>query len=134
MPTKLDHKHKQLPYDAPYAYFENFDDKLKARIEAANTGPTRVWWMQPRWQIATAAVLLFSGAWFFNGQQTKPLTLAEISPEEKVDYLYTHTDTYFTLLAGEEELELSMENIWLNKAEAESYLESENLEILITEL
>lgn len=122
-----------MPYDAPYAYFENFENRLKAKMESAAPQPL-IWWQQARWKMAMAAVVMLTAAWFFNSQLTNELTLAEISAEDKVEYLYTHTDTYYSLLAGDEELELEIENVWTTPEEAAAYLEEENLEILMTEL
>jgi hypothetical protein len=133
MSTKLDHIDKKLPYDAPYAYFENFENRLKGRLESEAPQPL-IWWQQARWKLAMAAVVMITAAWFFNSQLNNELTLAEISAEDKVEYLYTHTDAYFSLLAGDEELALEMENVWMTPEEAEAYLEEENLEILMTEL
>lgn len=134
MHNKLDHNDKQLPYDAPYAYFENFESKLKARLEASEADARPVWLLQPRWKMSLAAAVLIVAAWFFNSQLKNELTLAEIPAEEKVEYLYTHTDAYFSLLAGDEELEIEIENVWTTPEEAAAYLEEENLEILMTEL
>jgi hypothetical protein len=133
MPTKLDHTNKQLPFEPPYAYFENFENRLKARLEAETQQP-RLWWQQARWKVALATVILVAASWFFNRQLDAELSLAEIPVEEKVDYLYTYTDTYFTLLAGDEELDVFVENDWITPEEAEQFLETENLEILMTEL
>lgn len=133
MSTKLDDIKKALPYDAPYAYFENFENRLKARMEGETSQPL-IWWQQARWKMAMAAVVMITAAWFFNSQLTNELTLAEIPVEEKVDYLYTYTDTYYSLLAGEEELDVEIENVWTTPEEAAAYLEEENLEILMTEL
>jgi len=133
MSTKLDDIKKVLPYNAPYAYFENFENRLKARMEG-NVAQPLIWWQQARWKMAMAAVVMITAAWFFNSQLTNELTLAEISAEDKVEYLYTHTDTYYSLLAGDEELEIEIENVWSTPEEAAAYLEEENLEILMTEL
>ena len=102
-------------------------------MESAAPQPL-IWWQQARWKMAMAAVVMLTAAWFFNSQLTNELTLAEISAEDKVEYLYTHTDTYYSLLAGDEELELEIENVWTTPEEAAAYLEEENLEILMTEL
>ncbi len=133
MSSKLDHIKKQLPYDVPYAYFENFENRLKARMEAETTQPI-LWWQQARWKMAMAAVVMITAAWFFNSRLADELTLAEIPAEEKVDYLYTYTDTYYSLLAGDEEIDIQIENVWTSPEDAAAYLEEENLEILMTEL
>ncbi|GEM_PF-5057658 len=133
MSTKIKDIEPVLPYQEPYGYFGNFDGRMKRRLEAAPV-EKNVWWLQPRWSLSFSAVIIVVMAWFGTRDFGQEVSIAAIPAEQRSEYLLTHTDAYMAVLVSEEDIELEMPAAWMSREEAEAYLETENLENLMTEL
>jgi hypothetical protein len=125
-----------LPYQAPYGYFENFEGRMLRRLETEATPQGGIFgrWL-PRLALPLAAAVMLVVALLWYQQTISPAAaLAAAAADEKTEYLLLHTDAVSLLLASDETTPLELPASWLNEEDAAAYLESADLEILMSEL
>lgn len=126
-----EHNKQPLPYEPPYAYFENFENRVKARLEAKPVfwSPKMSW----AWSLAVL-VLVAVVVYQFSGSTTNTKSLSAVESAHLVDYLIENGDYQTMTLALELELAELPQASWLADNQLEKELEGENLEFLMTEL
>lgn len=138
MQNPLKHTSKELPYQAPYGYFESLEARTLAKI-AAKPAPKSLW--QGYLAYAGLALLLLV-AGYAGWQSQQPATtqdlqqvLSQIDHEAKADYLLNHSDPYDFYQLVDQAAPLA--NDWLPALEPDEallWLEADNFETLMTEL
>lgn len=138
MQNPLKHTSKQLPYQAPYGYFESLEARTFAKI-AAKPRVKSLW--QGYLAYAGVALLLLVAS-YAGWQSQQPATtqdlqqqLSQIDHEAKADYLLNHSDPY--ALYELNDLETPAAADWLPALEPDEallWLEADNFETLMTEL
>ncbi len=125
-----------LPYQAPYGYFENFEGRMLRRLEAeANPQGGLIGRWLPRLALPMAAASMLVVALFWYQQSVSPAAaLAAAAADEKTEYLLLHTDAVSLLLASDDRTPIELPASWMNDEDAAAYLESADLEILMSEL
>lgn len=137
MQNPLKHHTKELPYQAPYGYFESLEARTFGKLQ---TQPAR----RPLWQgylayAGIALLLLVAGYAGWQSQQAPSndweQLLSQIDHEAKADYLLSHSnsDALYQLA----DFEAAAADHWLPELEADEalhWLEAETLETLMTEL
>lgn len=127
---KIDEHNKQpLPYEAPYAYFENFEQRMQPRLAPKAAPAISLPW---GWAVA-AFCLLAVVVYQFTGTTTNS-TIETIESAYLVDYLIENGDYQTMTMALELELVELPSTSWLADNQLEKELEGENLEFLMTEL
>ncbi len=95
---------KKLPYEAPYAYFENLPNKV---WEKAQGQPKVVFWMQPAFRFGVASLMVLSLAWWIwkpvSNQEAMQDELNALATVEIADYLLTHSDLQGMVLMAQAE-------------------------------
>lgn len=138
MQNPLKHTSKQLPYQAPYGYFESLEARTFAKI-ATKPAPKSLW----QGYLAYAGVaLLLLVAGYAGWQSQQPANpqdlqqlLSQIDHEAKADYLLNHSDPYALYQLVDQAAPLADD--WLPALEPDEallWLESDNFETLMTEL
>lgn len=137
MQNPLKHTSKELPYQAPYGYFESLEARTFAKIAAKPAA-------KPLWQgyLAYAGVaLLLLVASYAGWQSQQPATpdweqlLSEMAHDTKADYLLNHSDPYALYQLVDQQAPLADD--WLPALEPDEallWLEADNFETLMTEL
>lgn len=137
MQNPLKHTSKELPYQAPYGYFESLEARTLAKIAAKPAA-------KPLWQgyLAYAGVaLLLLVASYAGWQSQQPAThdweqlLSEMAHDTKADYLLNHSDPYALYQLVDQQAPLADD--WLPALEPDEallWLEADNFETLMTEL
>lgn len=137
MQNPLKHTSKELPYQAPYGYFESLEARTFAKIAAKPAA-------KPLWQgylaYAGVAVLLLVASYAgWQSQQTSTndweQLLSEMEHDTKADYLLNHSDPYALYQLVDQQAPLADD--WLPVLEPDEallWLEADNFETLMTEL
>lgn len=138
MQNPLKHTSKELPYQAPYGYFESLEARTFAKIAAKPAA-------KPLWQgyLAYAGLaLLLLVASYAGWQSQQPANpqdlqqlLSQIDHEAKADYLLNHSDPYALYQLVDQQAPLADD--WLPALEPDEalfWLEADNFETLMTEL
>lgn len=137
MQNPLKHTTKELPYQAPYGYFESLEARTFAKIAAKPAA-------KPLWQgylaYAGVAVLLLVASYAgWQSQQTSTndweQLLSEMEHDTKADYLLNHSDPYALYQLVDQQAPLADD--WLPALEPDEallWLEADNFETLMTEL
>lgn len=84
---------KELPYEAPYGYFENLPNSVWGKIPQDRLAP---FWLQPAFRLGMAGLSVLILATFIwwpenNAHQTQN-ELNALATTEIADYLLTHSD------------------------------------------
>jgi hypothetical protein len=133
----LKHSSKQLPYQAPYGYFESLEARTLGKLQAQPVP-------KPLWQgyLAYAGVALLLLVATYAGWQSQQTgtndweqLLSQIDHEAKADYLLNqgNPDAFYQLV----DFETTVADHWLPELEVDEalqWLEAETLETLMTEL
>ena len=85
---------KQLPYEAPFAYFEHLPEKVWNKVQAEKQP---AFWMLPafRYSLAGLSVVMVLAWWVWNPASNSQTTQAELNglaTAEIADYLLQHSD------------------------------------------
>lgn len=137
MQNPLKHTSKELPYQAPYGYFESLEARTFAKI-AAKPAAKPLW--QGYWAYAGVALLLLVAS-YAGWQSQQPTTqdweqlLSEMAHDTKADYLLNHSDPYALYHLVDQQAPLADD--WLPALEPDEallWLEADNFETLMTEL
>jgi len=95
---------KELPYEAPYGYFENLPNKVWAK---AQQQPNVFFWMQPALRYGLASLLVLSLAWWIwkpvDSLEATQTELNEVAAVEIADYLLAHSDPQGMVLMAQAE-------------------------------
>ena len=136
MQNPLKHTSKQLPYQAPYGYFESLEAKTWSKLQAK---PAVKPLLQSYLAYAGVALLLLM-ACYAGWQSQQPVAnelqqlLSQIEHDTKADYLLNRSDPYAIYQWVDFD---AVANDWLPELEADEalhWLEAETLETLMTEL
>lgn len=99
LPPKLD-----LPYEAPYAYFEHLPNRIQSRMDSSKSSKKALlhgW----RWSALAATVLLAIGLfwWQQSLEESVQVSLNELSQEDINNYLLAHSDVPTLMVLAERE-------------------------------
>lgn len=129
MNKKTTTDNKQLPYEAPYGYFEHLENRTLRKITAEQVASPR--WLPLFMQLGAAALVLLFG-WVIWQQQLgqdqrselQQVNLAEIEAEDRLEYLLTYGDRAL-LMSWVEASEVSLSSDWTQlEVEADDLFES----------
>lgn len=123
MQNKIDHISKNLPYQAPYSYFEHLPQRTLDRMSKS----------QWRWSVASAkrwglsaaftVMLLLAGWWFLPRTATDDLNWQTVATSEMADYLFLHSEPLSMLvMAGELQIGLE-EQHWMGDLTDDDWME-----------
>lgn len=137
MQNPLKHITKELPYQAPYGYFESLEARTLGKLQAQPVAKS-LW---PAYLAYAGVALLLLVAGYAGWQSQQPAQhdwqqlLTEIDHEAKADYLLSQSNPYALYQLAD--FETAAAESWLPALETDEalqWLEAETLETLMTEL